>query len=66
MTTDGGGWTLAGWQDADATTDMGISDRNTPGDAAWSSDLACIGFSEVVVFNRTFNDSFTQSYAPST
>ncbi|MCB9762214.1 MAG: hypothetical protein H6739_20610 [Alphaproteobacteria bacterium] len=67
MTTDGGGWTLAGWQSASATTYLGTNDRGTVGDASdWSRDLACVGYAEVMVFNRTYGGSFSQSYTPST
>ena len=62
MSTEQGGWTIAGWQDANATSSMGTSDFNTVGDTQWSSDLACISFSEIMVFNDTDNSYFTQSY----
>jgi hypothetical protein len=62
MSTDQGGWTIAGWQDANATSSMGTSDSNAVGDTQWSSDLACISFSEIMVFNDTDNSYFIQSY----
>ena len=64
--TELGGWTLAGRQDASATTTLGISDWGAVGDPAFSSDLSCISFSEVMVFNETFDDQFTQAYAQQT
>jgi hypothetical protein len=63
MTTGGGGWTVAGWQDANATTSMGVSDWGMVGADQWSKDLACLERSEVLVFNRTHGLSHQQSYA---
>ncbi|RKG57605.1 DUF4114 domain-containing protein [Corallococcus sp. AB011P] len=64
MTSDGGGWTVAGWQAADAKTHMGIETRGVLGGGEWSKDLACVSFSQVRVFNRTYGESFAQSYSP--
>ncbi|MFP2896131.1 DUF4114 domain-containing protein [Corallococcus sp. 4LFB] len=66
MATDGGGWTLAGWQAANARTNLGVSTRGTVGGTDWSKSLACVSFSSVMVFNRTFGESHTQTYAPAT
>jgi hypothetical protein len=66
MSTDGGGWTLAGWQAADATTSLGLSVRNAPGDADWSVDLACVEYSEIMVFNWTFGEVEQQYEGPGT
>ena len=66
MTTDGGGWTVAGWQASSATTSMGIADRGVVGDVSWSVDLACIDYSEIYVKNHSTNQHFQQSYTPST
>jgi hypothetical protein len=67
MTRAGGGWTVAGWQAASATTNMGIVNRGTVGAAAgWSKNLACVPYSEIMVFNRTYGDVHTQTYAAST
>jgi hypothetical protein len=65
MTTPGedgraGGWTLGGWQLASAKTGMGAANRGTVGAAEWSRSLACIPFSEGLVFNKTYNESFSQ------
>ena len=62
MDRDGGGWTLAGWQSANATTNMGVDDLGTVGGSNWSRDLACIDFSEVMVFNDDLEQYFVQSY----
>jgi hypothetical protein len=62
MDRDGGGWTLAGWQAASAVSNMGVNDAGTVGGSDWSSDLACVGFSEIMVFNDTLNQHFIQSY----
>ncbi|AKF85738.1 hypothetical protein MFUL124B02_15325 [Myxococcus fulvus 124B02] len=66
MSTGGGGWTVAGWQSASAKTSLGVSSRGTPGSEDWSRSLACIPFTEIRVFNRTFNDGFVQGYAAQT
>ncbi|MBM4392422.1 MAG: hypothetical protein FJ090_14975, partial [Deltaproteobacteria bacterium] len=65
MTTDGGGWTVAGWQASNATTYMGVSDWGTVGGTAWSVDLACVTFDEIMVFNQTYSDWYSQTYAGS-
>ncbi len=62
QTTDGGGWTAAGWQAASAVTTLGLSVRNSPGDPDFSVDLACLGFDEIAVFNQTYGLSEGQSY----
>ncbi|RYZ40106.1 MAG: DUF4114 domain-containing protein [Myxococcaceae bacterium] len=64
MTTAGGGWTVAGWQASNAKTSLGVSTRGTPGGEDWSKSLTCVSFNNVMVFNRTFGESFTQSYNP--
>ena len=66
MSRDGGGWTVAGWQLADATTTLGVSDWGTVGDSEFSSDLACISFDEVMVFNEDLDDWYSQSYSEET
>jgi hypothetical protein len=66
MTTRGGGWTLAGWQPSDAKTNLGIADRNTVGDPNWSKNLACVPYGEIMVFNKTHDESFAQTYPAST
>jgi LruC domain-containing protein len=62
MTTNGGGWTLAGQQNASATTTMGTVARGTAGVTPWSSPLLCVGFTEIMVFNTASGQSFRQSY----
>jgi hypothetical protein len=62
METAGGGWTVAGWQPANATTSLGLSDRGAPGTENWSKNLACIPYSEIRVFNRTHGESYAQAY----
>jgi len=66
MVTDGGGWTVAGWQEANATTNMGVEARGTIEEGAWSSDLSCLTFSEIMVFNRTYDLYYTETYAEQT
>jgi len=62
MTQEGGGWTVAGWQNADAKTNLGVSDRGEMGAAEWSSSLSCIPYSEIMVFNDTYGQAFRQTY----
>ena len=57
------GLTLAGWQSNNATTNMGVDDSGTVGGSNWSRDLACLDFSEVMVFNDDLDQYFVQSYA---
>ena len=66
MSKEGGGWTVAGWQAADATTNMGITDQGTVGGTAWSKNLKCMGYSEIMVFNRTMGDAHKQTYPAAT
>ncbi|MCY1074945.1 kelch repeat-containing protein [Archangium lansingense] len=66
MTTDGGGWTVAGWQAASAKTSLGVSNWGTPGGEAWSKELACLPYSTIRVFNRTYDEGFSRTYAAST
>lgn len=66
MTTDGGGWTVAGWQAANATSTLGLGVRNAPGDADFSVDLSCLGFDEIAVFNQTYALLESQVYDGST
>ena len=66
MSVSGGGWTVAGWQAANATTNMGITNRGTVGGAAWSRSLKCLPYSEIMVFNKTHGDLHKQSYPAST
>ena len=54
MTTDGGGWTLGGWQAANATSTLGLGVRNSAGDPDFSVDLSCLEFDEIAVFNQTY------------
>ncbi len=65
METDGGGWTVAGWQPASATTSLGLSERGVVGTESWSKNLACIPYSEIRVFNRTHGESYAQAYPAS-
>ena len=65
METAGGGWTVAGWQPASATTSLGLSERGTVGSENWSKNLACVPYSEVRVFNRTHGESNAQAYPAS-
>ncbi len=66
MTSEGGGWTVAGWQAASATTSLGLGNRGVVGSDDWSKSLACVQFSQIRVFNRTYAEGFTQSYPAST
>ncbi|WP_375771107.1 FG-GAP-like repeat-containing protein [Archangium gephyra] len=66
MTTEGGGWTVAGWQAASAKTNLGVSNWGTPGSEAWSKELACVPYSAIRVFNRTYDEGFSRAYTPST
>lgn len=66
LTSDGGGWTVAGWQAASAKTSLGIANRGAVGSEDWSRSLACVQFSEIRVFNRTHAEHFTQTYPAST
>jgi hypothetical protein len=66
MSTDGGGWTLAGWQASDSTNYLGTSDWGTAGGSDWSVDLECIDFDEMMVFNLTYADWYSQTYPAST
>jgi len=58
-----GGWTVPGWQQASATTSLGVEKRGTPSDTAtnWSRPLKCMPFNEVMVFNKTSNQYFTDT-----
>ncbi|HNH49073.1 MAG TPA: hypothetical protein PKY30_18655, partial [Myxococcota bacterium] len=47
-------------------TSMGISNRGVVGDVSWSVNLACIDYSEIYVKNHSTNETFRQSYTPST
>jgi hypothetical protein len=62
LTTDGGGWTLAGWQPADRGTALGLEHRGDPATSDFSVDLACVPYSEIGVFNRLDGEWFTQAY----
>jgi hypothetical protein len=68
MTRRGGGWTVAGVQNADAKTNMGITNSGTVGVAPWSKNLACVPYTDVMIFNNdpalvlAMTDSFTQVY----
>jgi hypothetical protein len=66
MSHDGGGWTLAGWQSASATTMLGHADRGTVGSSDWSMDLSCVAYDQVAVFNLTHGQFYSQSYSAST
>lgn len=66
MTTEGGGWTVAGWQAASAKTNLGVSTWGTLGSEAWSKKLACVPYSEIRVFNRTYGEGFSRTYPAST
>jgi LruC domain-containing protein len=66
MSTAGGGWTLAGRQQASAASQMGFVDRGTPGTVPWSSALNCLVYSEVMVFNVNLAQSFQQTYGTQT
>lgn len=54
-----GGWTVGGWQPASATTSLGVEDRGEVGSTAWSKRLACLSFSEALVFNKTYDEHFS-------
>lgn len=65
-TTNGGGWTVGGWQQSSGTIYLGRSNTGEAGSDQWSRDLSCVGFTEIMVFNRTNGQSFTRSYGAST
>jgi WD40 repeat protein len=65
MTTDGGGWTVAGWQGASAKTSLGVSTWGAPGSEAWSTNLACVPYDTIRVFNRTYVEGFSRTYPAS-
>jgi hypothetical protein len=58
-----GGWTVGGWQQASASTTLGLERRGTQSDTStnWSRPLSCIPFNEAMVFNRTHNERFTET-----
>ena len=64
LTTLGGGWTVAGWQPANATDSLGLEARNRPGDADFSVPLNCVPFSEIRVFNLLDGEGFSRTYDP--
>jgi WD40 repeat protein len=66
MTTEGGGWTVAGWQAASAKTSLGVSTWGSPGSATWSKQLACVPYTTIRVFNHTYGEGFSRTYAAST
>lgn len=66
MSSEGGGWTVAGWQAASARTSLGLTSRGTVGSEDWSRGLACVPFTEIRVFNRTFGEGFVQAYPAQT
>jgi hypothetical protein len=66
MTTEGGGWTVAGWQAASAATSLGVSTWGTLGATAWSKALSCVPYTTIRVFNRTNNEGFSRTYPAST
>ena len=41
MTTNGGGWTVAGWQAAEGMLSLGRRDWGVPGAPAWSTRSTC-------------------------
>ncbi len=59
QTTDGGGWTLAGWQPASAGTALGLGFRGDPATDDFSVDLACVAYGEIAVFNRLDGEWFS-------
>ena len=65
MTTDGGGWTLGGWQQSSGSIALGLTVSGLAGETAWSNDLSCIEFDEMMVFNHDNGEYFTQDYEPS-
>jgi hypothetical protein len=58
-----GGWTVPGWQPASALTSLGIETRGIAAATTtnWSRSLACLSFNESMVFNRTYNQAFTET-----
>ena len=66
MSTDGGGWTLAGWQAADGTDALGLADWGTLGGTEFSTSLACVPYEEVMVFNQTYGLWVSDTYTAST
>lgn len=66
MTSEGGGWTVAGWQPASAKTNLGVANRGTVGSDNWSKSLACVPFTQIRVFNRTYDEGFSATYPAST
>ncbi|WNG24419.1 DUF4114 domain-containing protein [Cystobacter fuscus] len=58
-----GGWTVAGWQQSSATTTLGLEKRGVQAEAAtnWSRPLTCLPFNEVMVFNKTNGQFFTDT-----
>ncbi len=66
MTTDGGGWTVAGWQASNGTQPLGVSDWGTVGSGDWSTDLACVPYDEIMVSNETYALRYRDTYSAST
>ncbi|NMO14954.1 DUF4114 domain-containing protein [Pyxidicoccus fallax] len=66
MTSEGGGWTVAGWQPASAKTSLGLANRGTVGSDNWSRSLACVQYTQIRVFNRTYGEGFSATYPAST
>ena len=66
MSLKAGGWTVAGWQAANAKTTLGISDWGAPGATAWSRNLKCVPYSEIMVFNKTHGEAYSETFTAST
>lgn len=66
MTTDGGGWTVAGWQASNGTLPLGVGDWGTVGVGDWSTDLACVAYDEIMVSNETYALHYADNYTAST
>lgn len=66
MTRNGGGWTVAGRQASSAATSLGITDRGVLGSNDFSTNLQCVSFSEVMVFNATHNLHHSAAVTPRT
>ena len=55
----------SGWQSSSGSLILGNQNSGSLGGSAWSSDLSCVSFEEIMVFNQTTGEFFTQNYGAS-